>query len=619
MLSESNKATLETPTISSSTPPQRQAAPGMGAILLQDGGCAFRVWAPHADSVAVMGTFNDFTPKHPLTHEGNGYWYAEVPEATPGHEYKYCIINGDQHLYRIDPYARQVTSSVGSAVIYADDFDWEDDNYQLPPWNELVIYELHIGTFARGEDGKPGSFDDAIKRLKYLKALGINAIEVMPVAEFAGDLSWGYNPAHIFSVETAYGGPDAFKRFVKAAHAHGIGVILDVVYNHFGPSDLDLWQFDGWSENGKGGIYFYNDHRSNTPWGDTRPDYGRGEVRQYIHDNAMMWLGEFRCDGLRYDMTLYIRSIAGNGGDDIHEGWTLAQWINRDVSLRFPGKITIAEDLRSNADITNPEEWGGANFSSQWDDGFVHPIRAAVITSEDGHRNMDSVRDALLHRFGIDVFKRVVYTESHDEVANGKARVTSEINPEDPEGWHALKRSTLGAGLVMTAPGIPMLFQGQTMLEDGWFQDTEAIDWSHVRKFAGVTRMYRDLIRLRLNMDGVSAGLSGQHIHVHHVNNETKIIAYLRHKEGGPNDHVLIIANFSTVGWEEYEVGVPVSGRWVARFNSDWSGYRQDLDNFPVHDVIATVEDRDGLPAKATIAVAPYSLSIYTLAADEEA
>jgi 1,4-alpha-glucan branching enzyme len=133
-------------------------------------------------------------------------------------------------------------------------------------------------------------------------------------------------------------------------------------------------------------------------------------LRRFIHDNAMMWLSEFRCDGLRYDMTLYIRSVAGNGGDDIHEGWTLAQWINRDVAQRFPGKITIAEDLRSNADITNPEEWGGANFASQWDDGFLHPIGAAVIAAEDDHRNMESVRDALLHRFGVDVFKRVVYT-----------------------------------------------------------------------------------------------------------------------------------------------------------------------------------------------------------------
>jgi 1,4-alpha-glucan branching enzyme len=602
-------------TTSTTIESNKTAAGGMGAIPLSKG-VAFRVWAPHAERVAVVGSFNGFDETaHLLSPEGNGNWYGEVESAASGNEYKFAIKNGEQQLSRIDPYARQVTNSVGNGVIYRDDFDWEDDNFRMPAWNELVIYELHIGTFARSEEGKPGSFDDAIKRLRYLKALGINAVEVMPIAEFAGDLSWGYNPAHIFSVETAYGGPDGFKRFVKASHALGIAVILDVVYNHFGPSDLDLWRFDGWSENDKGGIYFYNDWRSSTPWGDTRPDYGRGEVRSYIHDNAMMWLGEFRCDGLRYDMTLYIRSVSGNG-DDLHEGWTLAQWINRDVADRFPGKITIAEDLRSNEAVTLHENEGGANFSTQWDDGFVHPIRAAVIAADDAHRSMTAVRDALLHRYGGDVFKRVVYTESHDEVANGKARVVSEINANDPEGWYALKRSTLGAGLVLTAAGIPMLFQGQTILEDGWFQDTDALDWSNVRKFSGVSRLYRDLIRLRLNADGFSRGLTGQHINVHHVNDGDKVIAFLRHKEGGPDDHTLILANFSAQGWESYQVGVPVAGRWVARFNSDWNGYREDLGNFPVLDVNATEIERDGQPATATVAVAAYSLSIYTLAAD---
>jgi 1,4-alpha-glucan branching enzyme len=140
--------------------------------------------------------------------------------------------------------------------------------------------------------------------------------------------------AHPFAVESIYGGPDALKRFVKAAHEHGIAVLVDVVYNHFGPSDLDLWQFDGWSENGKGGIYFYNDHRSQTPWGETRPDYGRGEVRQYLRDNALMWFEEYHADGLRWDMIVYIKSIDGNEGNpanDIPEGWSLMQWINVEI------------------------------------------------------------------------------------------------------------------------------------------------------------------------------------------------------------------------------------------------------------------------------------------------
>ncbi|MCK7493864.1 MAG: alpha-amylase family glycosyl hydrolase [Comamonadaceae bacterium] len=139
---------------------------------------------------------------------------------------------------------------------------------------------MHIGSFfvneatARGPVLSAGAGPSSTTW-----SLGVNVVQVMPVAEFAGDYSWGYNPAHVFAVESAYGGPDAFKTFVKACHQRGLAVVLDVVYNHFGPSDLDLWRFDGWSENDKGGIYFYNDDRSSTPWGDTRPDYGREAVR----------------------------------------------------------------------------------------------------------------------------------------------------------------------------------------------------------------------------------------------------------------------------------------------------------------------------------------------------
>ncbi len=548
-----------------------------------------------------------------MTAEANGNWYAEVPDATPGQEYEYIIHHGDQVLHRKDPRARSVTNSAGKSVIYRDTFDWGDDDFKVPPWNELVIYELHIGTFARPDPVRPGTFDDAIERLPYLQRLGVNAVEVMPVCEFAGDISWGYNPCDVFAVEMIYGGPDGFKRFIHAAHRLGIAVILDVVYNHFGPSDLDLWQFDGWSENGKGGIYFYNDSRAQTPWGETRPDYGRDEVRMFIFDNAMMWLDEYRVDGLRYDMSVYIRTVSG-GDDDIPEGWSLMQWINREVAARFPGRLTIAEDLRDNALMTRHESEGGANFAAQWDSQFVHPVRRVITEVEDQNRNMEDVKSALLHRYNLDVHERVIYTESHDEVANGKSRVVSEIAPDDPSGWYALKRSTLGAGLVLTSPGIPMLFQGQTFLEPGWFRDTDPIDWENTRLFPGVCGLYHDLIRLRRNLDGVSRGLTGSHLTVHHVNHEGKVVGYHRHYEGGPGDHCVMVANFSMHQVADYRIGFPVAGRWVCRFNSDWNGYREDLGNFAANNVEAQEISHDNEPASADISVGPYSLLVYSLA-----
>ena len=391
----------------------------------------------------------------------------------------------------------------------------------------------------------------------HLKRLGVNALQLMPLAEFAGDFSWGYNPAHIFAVESSYGGPQALKEFVKRAHQSGFAVILDVVYNHFGPSDLDLWQFDGWQENDLGGIYFYNDWRAETPWGNTRPDYGRGEVRQFLHDNAMMWLADYHLDGLRYDMTLYIRSVRGDDdpGGALAEGWSLVQWINRDIRARFPGRITIAEDLRNDPQLTQSPDDGGAGFHTQWDANFVHPIRAAVIGAGDDSRSMPAVRDALASCYNADAFQRVIYSESHDEVANGKARVPTEVSPDDPTGVYAQKRSTLAAALVFTAPGIPMLFQGQEFLQGDWFRDDVPLDWDLRQEFRGIVRLYRDLVRLRLNRDGVTRGLCGHGLTIHHVNDQDNLIAFHRWDTHGAGDDVIVVANFSNAPKDQYLLG----------------------------------------------------------------
>lgn len=581
----------------------------MGATPLKKG-CSFRVWAPFAEEVSVIGTFNDFKPgANALERDDSGHWSGIVDSAMVGHEYRFFLRNGDKELSRIDPYAKAVTSSVGNGVIYdPEGFDWGEDEHfpGLGPFNELVIYEMHIGTFQDSKGEGPGTFADAEKRLGHLKRLGVNAVEILPVAEFPGDWSWGYNPSHLFAVETAYGGPDAFKRFVKKCHEQGIGVILDVVYNHLGPGDLDLWQFDGWSENDKGGIYFYNDERSNTPWGDTRPDYGRVEVRQFLRDNAMMWLEEFRVDGLRYDSTLYMRTI--DMVQEIPEAWELFRGLNGEIRGRFPGKILIAEDLQDSHALTAPVEEGGAGFHSQWCAHFVHPVRAAVTTPEDDHRSMGQVAGALLQRFNNDVFQRVVYSESHDEVANGKQRVTSEVNAEDPQDWYARRRSTLAGALALTAPGIPMLFQGQEFLEDGWFEDTVPLDWELSEDFRGIVRLYRDLIRLRRNLDGVSAGLTGQGIQMIRNDEDKNVLAFSRYAE--PEQEVLVIAHFSAQEMETFRLGLPGPGIWKIRLNTAASTYSPDYDEPKGGQVEAEEIPWDEQQHSAEFKLAPYSLMI---------
>ena len=592
----------------------QKALVGMGAIP-QKKGVAFRVWAPNAKSVSVIGDFNDWKPKKsPLESECGGYWYADVPEAKIGDEYRYHLDTAVGELSKIDPYAREVTNSVGNGVIHNPEFKWTDADFKRPTQDKLVIYEMHVGTFfdPSPEDEDPASLKDSARKLAHLKHLGINAIEVMPVTEFAGGLSWGYNPSHIFAVESAYGGQKALKEFVNKAHREGIAVILDVVYNHLGPSDLDLWQFDGFSEGEGGGIYFYDDDRSTTPWGNTRPDYGRREVRDYIRDNALMWLEECHVDGLRFDGSVYVRRVDGPGDQDLPEGWSLLQWLNTEIQARVPGAITIAEDLQNSEWLTkNPEE-NGAGFGSQWDASFVHPIREAIITSFDENRSMAAVAAAINFNYNGYPFQRVIYTESHDEVANGKARVPEEVNPKDSDDWRAQKRSTLGAGIMLTAPGIPMIFQGQEFLQDKYFTDESPLDWELNRAHKGIVLLYRDLIRMRLNVKGMTGGLCGSHVSTHHVNEEAKLIAFHRWEQGGPGDDVIIVANFSQSTREDYTIGFPKEGLWKLRFNSDSHDYSNEFKNFFSGDAVATPSEKDGYPYQGKVHIAPYSVLIFS-------
>ena len=586
---------------------------GMGAIV-HENGVAFRVWAPNATAVFVKGSFNQWSDDaNPMTAEKDGTWYADILSARPGDEYKYLILNGDKKLDRIDPYAKQVTNSIGNGVIYdPNSFDWQGDNFQLPPFNELVIYEMHIGSFYTEVEGKPGNFENAAEKMKHLRRLGVNAIQIMPIAEFAGDFSWGYNPAHIFAVESIYGGPDAFKEFVRIAHQQGFAVILDVVYNHFGPSDLDLWQYDGWSENDMGGIYFYQDGRSETPWGNTRPDYGRGQVRSYIIDNARMWIKEYHVDGLRFDSILHIRTIDGVEGNDIPEGWSLLRAINEKIRAASPHLITIAEDLRNNQMVTEDLDKNGAGFHTQWDANFVHPVRATVTTIDDVARSMKDIQDAILFSYQNDAFRRVIYSESHDEVANGKARVPQEIDPDNPTSWFAQKRSTLAAGLVFTAPGIPMLFQGQEFLQGDWFRDDVPLDWDLNEEFRGIVRIYRDLTLLRLNRSGYSRGLCGQFTNVFHVNEKEKIIAFQRWDQHGPGDDVVIVLNFSITPKSNYVIGLPDKGLWKLRLNSDAKIYSTDFEGFFSSDTEGFEGEADGFGFHGSVNIGPYSMLIFS-------
>ena len=594
---------------------------GIGAIPYNNGpgilGVTFRTWAPNATAVSVGGTFNGWSASsHPLSSEGNGWWSRDVALIQAGVQYKFAIKRGTTTYWKNDARARNLTNSIGNSVVYNPNaYNWQTNNFQMPAWTKIVAYEMHIGTFnVPAGAALPGTFATATAKLDHLQALGVNTLALMPVSEFAGDISWGYNPAHPYSVESSYGGPDALKAFVDAAHQRGIAVMGDVVYNHFGPSDLDLWQYDGWSTSSStGGIFFYEDANANTPWG-ARPNYGRGEVRTYLKENTMMWLNEFRLDGLRFDGTKFMR-LRDYAGPEIPDGWSMLQWCNDSADAQFPGKLMVAEDLGDNEWITKTTGAGGAGFDSQWDGSFAFPVRSAIEATSDSSRDMFAVRDAINKNFNGSMQQRIIYTENHDEVANGRSRVPETIWPGNAGSWYSRKRSTLGAALVMTAPGIPMIFQGQEFLEDGYFAAEDRLDWNKATTYGKVTDLYRSLIRLRRNLDGTSGGLSGPNTNVFHLNNNAKVLAFHRWQNGGAGDDVVVLTNFSNVSYPNYRIGLPRGGLWKVRFNSDSTAYSSDYSNYATADVTADNSGYDGLPFSGNFRFGPYTSVIFSQSA----
>ena len=577
----------------------------VGAIAHKTG-VDFCVWAPFASGVAVSGSFNDWQAL-PMKNDGDGYWSISVKGAKAGQEYKYLLFSGDNILHKNDPRALQLTSTSGNSVIVDPEFDWGDDHKPEVPQNSQIIYELHIGTFNRPDPSSSGTFETAMQKLDYLADLGVTTIELMPVGLMSKEREWwGYTPEYIYAVENLYGGRYQMLEFVKAAHNKGMAVILDVVYNHFGPDKtLDIWQFDGWSENDKGGIYFYNDWRAVTPWGDTRPDYGRPEVRQFLLDNARMWLNDFHLDGFRVDSTIFIRNAKGNNDDpdnDLAEGWHLLQQLTTMARKINPGVLLIAEDVGANDYLTKPAGDGGAGFGSQWQVDLPSVVRGALNAVNDSDRNIQAIAGVLSKRFNGDAFQRVVYSDSHDSAANnGAKRLNEEISPGQPGSVYARQRSLLAAGLMLTMPGVPMLLQGEEFLQGGNFNDWQALEWDNAEQFGGIVLAYKHLMGLRKNQHGNTAGLLGQSVNVLHLNDDAKVLAYHRWNQGGPHDDTIVIINFANKTFDDYRLDFPRPGTWNVRFNSSWKGYSQDFKQADVKDV--QVDEKSG-----SLTLPPYSI-----------
>lgn len=415
----------------------------------------FAVWAPKATRTAHLDLGDE---RHPMGSERDGWWSIEhdVPEGT---RYSFVLDEGPP---RTDPRALRLPDGPESpaATVHLDGFGWTDHMWRGVPLAGSVIYELHVGTFTSA-----GTLDAAIDHLDHLVELGIDIIEVMPLATFPGRFGWGYDGVGLYAVHEPYGGPDAFCRFVDACHARGIGVCLDVVYNHLGPSGNHLSEF---------GPYFTD--RYGTPWGSALnldgPD--SDEVRRFIIDNALMWFRDFHVDGLRLDA---VHALF----DD--RAITLLEELSTEVgalSAALGRPLTlIAESDRNDPLTVTPREAGGLGLHAQWADDVHHALHVLLSGENQGYyADFDApeavtkvLQGIFLHDGTYSTFRRrthgrpvdrtrtpgsrfVVSLQTHDQVGNRATgdRLSADLSP----GLLAC-----GAALLLTSAGTPMLFMGE--------------------------------------------------------------------------------------------------------------------------------------------------------------
>jgi len=582
----------------SSTAAGQSSRSGMGAVPFADEngtGVMFRTWAPNASYVNVRGDFNGWGSTA-LATEGNGNWSVEISRADAGDEYKFDVGGS----WRKDPRGQRVVNSAGNSIVHDHGtFDWGDDANFSAIWrNDLVIYEMHAGSF-NAEDWLPSTFDECADKIAYLKALGVSAVQLMPVNEFPGDRSWGYNPSDVFAIESSHGGPDALKRFVKTCHENGIAVLVDVVHNHYGPSDLGdgMWQYDGWSQNGLGGIYFYNEGwKASTLWGDTRPDFGRSEVKDFIQAQIQMFVEDYHIDGFRWDSVYNIRHYSDTWNQD---GSDMLWQVNSWLETYHPDVFRIAEDHAFDSDV---------KFESQWDHDFLDDIRWLAAAPGDSDRNMDT----LAWYLGNGGFHNVRYVESHDTCGdlNSKHRLPYDIDSSDANSYWARKRALLGNAMALIAPGIPMIFNGSEMHEWYTFSNNQALRWSLTNQNAGIVRAYADLIHLRRNAYGNTAGFKQPgNVNVHHVNNTDKVVGLTRWDQGGQVDDILVAINWSATARSGYSMAFPSAGTWYCLYNSDLQSY--DASFGGVGPAVGGTVTADG-SANASLDLGAYSIQIYS-------
>lgn len=542
------------------------------------GGTSFAVWAPNARGITVFGDFDDWHgdtfPMRSLG--GSGVWEVFVPDAAPGHRYKYRVHGADGRTAdHADPlaFATELPPATAS-VITESTFEWTDHEWLAarartdPTRAPMSIYEVHAGSWRPGLDYRRL----AVELAEYVRSLGFTHVELLPVAEHPFGGSWGYQVTSYYAPTARYGTPDDFRAFVDHLHGQGIGVILDWVPAHFPRDEWALARFDGTP------LYEHPDprRREHPDWGTYIFDYGRNEVRNFLSANAHYWVEEFHIDGLRVDAVAsmlyldYSRPPGGwepnaHGGRENLEAVDFLTELNDGLRRRRPGVPTIAEESTTWPGVTRATEVGGLGFSLKWNMGWMHDT-LGYLRRDPAHRTWhhNEITFSLTYAWS----EHYLLPISHDEVVHGKGTLWTRM-PGDEFDKACGVRALLA--YMWAHPGKQLLFMGQEFGQFREWSHERALDWHELDNplHHGLHTLVRDLnAAYRANPALWSRDTTpGGHSWIEADDRAANVLAFLRH--GADGSVVACLFNFSGAPHPGYRIGLPRPGHWTELLNTD--------------------------------------------------
>ena len=513
----------------------------------------FYLFAPYNKGAALIGSFSDWK-EIPMEKGEDGYFRTKVDLEDGEHQYKFRVqskswfFEPDQWVDVNDPFATEIDNPTQNCVVrikdgerIIDTYVWQHDDKPLPADRELVIYEMHVGDFSGGEDDPHarGKYKHVIEKLDYLCQLGINAIELMPVKEYPGDHSWGYNPRYFFASESSYGTTEGLKRLIDECHARGIRVIMDGIFNHSeAESPLTQIDHDYW--------YHHSPRDPDNNWGpefnyelydeklDIKPAWN------FVGDAVRFWIQEYHIDGIRFDAA---RQIAN---------YDFMHWIVQEAKKAASMKpfYSIAEHIPETASITNVD----GPMDGCWHDSYRYTLTVHICGDT---FDLESLKDAIdCKRQGFMGSTNVVnYLTNHDH-----NHIMAELADRDIFDEEAFKRAKLGAAILMTSVGVPLIWMGEEFGEYKYKTPDQAkIEWPLLANDLnkGLFEYYKGLIALRKS----NQALYTENVDFFHENPEAKVFAYTRWNDQG--SRVVVVVNFSENFLGDYEVpNFPENGTW---------------------------------------------------------